>query len=79
MRPRISITGSVRPSVRPSDGQSDGWSVTRFFLMLKMSGFLHENHWDSPVLTLVNVFGVLGYLYVLNSGWHVNSVKHLHM
>ena len=43
--------------------------------MLKMSGFLHKNHWDSPTLTLVNVFGVLGYLNVLNSGWHVNSVK----
>ena len=71
------------------DGRSVGRSVTRSFLMLKMSGFLHENHWDSPTLTLVNVFGVLGYLYVLicaymclyvlNSGWHVNSVKDLYI
>ncbi len=33
--------------------------------MLKMSGFLHENHWDSPTLTLLNVLGVLNVLNVL--------------
>ena len=53
-----------------------GWSLTRFFQMLKISGFLHENHWDSPTFTLENVFGMLG---VLNSGWHVNSVKDLYI
>ena len=56
----VSVGWSVRRMVR----RMVGWSVTRFF-MPKMSGFLHENHWDSPTLTLVNVFGVLGYLYVL--------------
>ena len=31
-----------------------------------MSGFLYENHWGSPTLTLLNVLGVLGVLNVLN-------------
>ena len=34
--------------------------------MLKTSGFLHENHWGSPTLTLLNVLGVLAVLNVLN-------------
>ena len=37
-----------------------------FFLMLKMSHSLYENHWGSPTLTLLNVLGVLGVLNVLN-------------
>ena len=40
--------------------------VTRFFLTLKMSHSLYENHWGSPTLTLLNVLGVLGVLNVLN-------------
>ena len=31
-----------------------------------MSRFLHENHWDSPTLSLLNVLGVLGVIDVLN-------------
>ena len=34
--------------------------------MLKMNSFLHENHWDSPTLTLLNVLGVLNVLIVLH-------------
>ena len=49
---------SVRRMVR--------WMVTRFFLTLKMSHSLYENHWGSPTLTLLNVLGVLGVLNVLN-------------
>ena len=44
--------------------------------MLKMSRFLHENHWDSPTLTLLNVLGVLGMLNVLNV-LHVLYVLHV--
>ncbi len=48
-----------------------GWSVSRiignpFFLTLKMSRSLYENHWGSPALTLLNVLGVLNVLNVLN-------------
>ena len=49
----------------PSDGWMDGPSVrpsVRNPFMLKMGSFHHENHWDSPTLTLVNVFGMLGVL-----------------
>ena len=31
-----------------------------------MSGFLHENHWGSRTLTLLNVLSVLGVRNVLN-------------
>ncbi len=41
-----------------------------------MSRFLHENHWDSPTLTLLNVLGVLGMLNVLNV-LHVLYVPHV--
>ena len=44
-------------------GRSDG---KLFFLTMKMSGFLYENHWGSPTLTLLNVLRVLGVLYVVN-------------
>ena len=40
--------------------------MVRFFLTLKMSHSLYENHWGSPTLTLLNVLGVLGVLNVLN-------------
>ena len=70
MRPRISIRGcfrrSVGPSVRWSVGWMVGWSVTRFFSMPKMNGFLYKNHWDGPTLTLLSVLGVLNVLNLLN-------------
>ena len=53
---------SVRRMVRWSDGRM----VTRFFLTLKMSRSLYENHWGSPTLTLLNVLGVLNVLNELN-------------
>ena len=48
-------------SVCPSDGPSDGW----MFGNPKMNGFLYENHWGGPFLTLLNVLGVLTVLNVL--------------
>ncbi len=34
--------------------------------MPKMTGFLYENHWGSPTLTLLNMLGVLNVLNILN-------------
>ena len=44
--------------------------------MPKMSGFLRENHRDSPTLTLLNVLGMLGVLNVLNA---LNLLHVLHV
>ena len=56
---------------------SDGPSLCNpFFLTLKMSRSLHENHWGSTTLTLLNVLGVLNVLNVLNV-LHVVNVLHV--
>ena len=57
MRPRISITGSVRPSVRPSVGPSVRWSVRRWvghaFVKNKENQYFWVNSWQSKYTRLI--------------------------
>ena len=53
----------LRPSVRPSDGRS----VTWFFLVPIMKGFLHESNRGGPTMALLNMLiCALGVVDVLN-------------